>query len=511
MKIAVYGGSFNPPHLGHVQAAQTVSRQLAPDVFFIIPDNIPPHKDMAAGSPTPQQRMELCALAFRGVPGVQISDLELQREGRSYTADTVSILREKYPEDELLLVMGTDMLLSFEEWNRFEYLLQSCTLAVLARAEQEGELLQQHAAYLTERYGARIRILPHEPLPMQSREIREGLKERRCAELLDDAVYSCIIRNGYYEALPDLNWLREKAYRWLKPGRVAHVAGCEREAVQLARRWGEDPEIAATAGILHDMTKKLDAQEQLNLCEKYGIICDNVERENPKLLHAKTGAVLAREVFGVSGEICEAIRWHTTGRANMSKLEKILYLADYIEPTRDFPGVDALRKLCYEDLDAAMVLGLSMSLKEIRSHGAEPHIASVEAYQWYSRLEKGGKGMLTSAEIAAIAARALEEKKAKDVTILRTAEQTVLADYFVICNGTSSTHIKALVDEVDKKLSEAGEPPIRREGLRSDIWVLMDFGSVIVHVFTDEARKFYNLERLWSDAEVVSLSSLPSP
>lgn len=119
--------------------------------------------------------------------------------------------------------------------------------------------------------------------------------------------------------------------------------------------------------------------------------------------------------------------------------------------------------------------------------------------------------MLTPAEIAGIAARSLDVKKARDVKILKTAEQTVLADYFVICNGTSSTHIKALVDEVDKELSEAGEPPIRREGMRSDIWVLMDFGSVIVHVFTDDARKFYNLERLWSDSEEVTLSSLPSP
>lgn len=119
--------------------------------------------------------------------------------------------------------------------------------------------------------------------------------------------------------------------------------------------------------------------------------------------------------------------------------------------------------------------------------------------------------MLTPAEIAGIAAKALDDKKARDVKVLKTAEQTVLADYFVICNGTSSTHIKALVDEVDKRLSEAGEPPIRREGLRSDIWVLMDFGSVIVHVFTDEARKFYNLERLWSDSEEVPLSSLPRP
>ena len=116
--------------------------------------------------------------------------------------------------------------------------------------------------------------------------------------------------------------------------------------------------------------------------------------------------------------------------------------------------------------------------------------------------------MMTPEQIASIAAKALEDKKAIDVIVLKTREQTVLADYFVICNGSSSTHIKALVDEVDKQLSEAGEPPTRREGLRSDIWVLMDFGCVIVHVFTDEARRFYDLERLWSDSEVVDVSSL---
>ena len=119
--------------------------------------------------------------------------------------------------------------------------------------------------------------------------------------------------------------------------------------------------------------------------------------------------------------------------------------------------------------------------------------------------------MLTPAQIAAIAVKALDDKKAKDIKVLKTDGQTVLADYFVICNGTSAPHIKSLVDEVDRQLSEAGEPLIRREGLRSDIWVLMDFGSVIVHVFTEDARKFYNLERLWSDSQEVSLSSLQSP
>ena len=114
-------------------------------------------------------------------------------------------------------------------------------------------------------------------------------------------------------------------------------------------------------------------------------------------------------------------------------------------------------------------------------------------------------------ELAKEIVRILDRRKADDIKLLHVTEKTILADYFVICNGTSSTHIKALVDEVDKQLSEAGEPPVRREGLRSDIWVLMDFGCVIVHVFTDEARKFYDLERLWADAENIDISDIIIP
>ena len=121
------------------------------------------------------------------------------------------------------------------------------------------------------------------------------------------------------------------------------------------------------------------------LCGKYDIINDNLELKSPKLLHAKTGAALARDLFGVSDRVYEAIRWHTTGKPDMTLLEKIIYLADYIEPTRDFPGVEKLRELCYEDIDEAMALGLSMSLEDIRSYGEEPYKDTVEACRWYSR------------------------------------------------------------------------------------------------------------------------------
>ena len=114
--------------------------------------------------------------------------------------------------------------------------------------------------------------------------------------------------------------------------------------------------------------------------------------------------------------------------------------------------------------------------------------------------------MLTSYEIARLAVQALDEKKAKDITVLKTEKVTVLADYFIICTASSSTHGKTLVEETEKALTLAGEPPLRREGYRSGNWVLLDFGCLIVHVFTEESRKFYDLERLWADAVNVELN-----
>ena len=209
------------------------------------------------------------------------------------------------------------------------------------------------------------------------------LRSRLGAEDIHPDAYAAIIRYRFYDAAPELSWLREQAYTMLDERRIAHVAGCESEAIELARRWGEDPETAAEAGILHDITKRLSHEEQLNLCEKYAIICDSAERVTPKLLHAKTGAAVARERFGVRDAVYEAIRWHTTGKPDMTLLEKIIYLADYIEPTRDFPGVDTLRELAYEDLDRALLLGLQMTIEEVRSHGEEPYIDTLTACAWY--------------------------------------------------------------------------------------------------------------------------------
>ena len=116
--------------------------------------------------------------------------------------------------------------------------------------------------------------------------------------------------------------------------------------------------------------------------------------------------------------------------------------------------------------------------------------------------------MLTPKNVAAIAAKALDDKKGVDIRLLETADVTTLADQFLICTGTSNTHVKALCDSVEKALDEAGEPALRREGHRSGTWVLLDYGCLVVHVFTEETRQFYDLERLWSDAKKIDLDTI---
>ena len=383
MKIAIFGGSFNPPHLGHLNSAMYAAAQLQPDVFLIIPDYRPPHKAMEVGSPTPEERLALCRLTFAGVPNVEVSDMEIRRGGKSYTVDTVKALLLRYPDADFYLLVGTDMLLDLGRWYKAEFILQHVTVAPFQRSADELSYIEQKAAELSERFGAKTEIIHSEPFAAASTDIRALLRERKGEDLLHPDAYACIIRQRLYGARVSFPWLRERAYAMLKPNRVAHVVGCEQEAVSLAKRWGVDPEAAEEAAILHDCTKKEKLDGQLALCLHYGYEPDPVEAKSEKLLHAKTGAALAKAEFGVSDAVENAIRWHTTGRAGMTALEKVVYLADYIEPTRSFEGVEPLRRLAYEDIDRAMLLGLEMSIEDNRLSGNAIHESSIAARDWF--------------------------------------------------------------------------------------------------------------------------------
>ena len=390
MKIGVYGGTFNPPHLGHLTAARAVFDLLKLDKLLLVPAGMPPHKALPAGSPTAEQRLEMTRLAAEQLglgDRAEVLDLELRREGKSYTADTLAQIRDLYPGAELWLLMGTDMFLTLQTWHAPEEILALAGIAAFGRTEEDTEeLFSVQRDYLYRTYpDARIFTLTIPGVvDISSTELRQQLAADRGANLLAPAVYGYILREGLYRTGADLKHLplaklRPVALSYLKHKRIPHVLGTEQEAIRLAERYGADVGKARVGALLHDCTKKLDMAEQLALCEHYGIQLDELERQALKLLHAKTGAAIARDVFGVDEEIYGAILWHTTGRAGMTLLEKILYLADYIEPSRDFPGVDKLRKVCYEDLDKGLLLGLEMTIGEMNAMGNPVHHATIEA------------------------------------------------------------------------------------------------------------------------------------
>ena len=171
----------------------------------------------------------------------------------------------------------------------------------------------------------------------------------------------------------------------LNPNRVRHVLGCRDTAAELARVWGADETDAARAGLLHDITKALDGPLQLTLCSEYGKVLDEFSQKNPKTLHALTGSMVAQRVFGENEAVVKAIESHTTGKPAMNTLEKIIYVADYMEPNRDFPGVEELRRLAYTDLDGALKLGLEMTLSMLRQQNRQISPASSQALAYLTK------------------------------------------------------------------------------------------------------------------------------
>ena len=387
MKIGIYGGTFNPPHNGHITAARSAVEKLGLEKLLLIPDKVPPHKVMPAGSANEQQRYEMTALAAGSIGKLaEVSSIELKRQGKSYTSDTLRELRAIYPDDTLYLLMGSDMFLSLHTWHEPEVicsLAHICAFSRLKDGEMDSFAAQKER--LEWEYGAKVHIIVNDHvIELSSTDVREALLGGKGKDLTPTAVFGYIEREHLYGTSVDLknlspNELRPIALSYLKPKRMPHVLGTEQEAAKLARMYGVDETKARVAALLHDCTKKLEMEEQLALCKEYGIELDELEQRALKLLHSRTGAELARRVFGVDDEIYSAIRWHTTGRTNMTKLEKILYLADYIEPSRDFDDVEPLRKVVYKDLDKGLLLGLQMTVDEMEAMGNPVHHNTLDA------------------------------------------------------------------------------------------------------------------------------------
>ena len=201
MKIGIYGGTFNPPHLGHMAAAKTAAQVLGLDKLIIIPTAQPPHKQLPEGSATAQQRLEMARLMADNLnmPGVaQVSDIELRRQGKSYTVDTLVAMAALYPEAELWLLMGTDMFLSVQNWYKPEKIMELAGICAFGRTEQDGEeLFAPQRKFLQDKYNARVTTITLPGLvDISSTQLREALAAGQGEEYLCPAVYGYILMNG---------------------------------------------------------------------------------------------------------------------------------------------------------------------------------------------------------------------------------------------------------------------------------------------------------------------------
>ncbi len=202
MKTAIYGGTFNPPHRGHERVARLLNETVRPDRILIVPAAIPPLKQVAANSPSPEERMALCHLAFDNVPGAEVSEIEIAREGTSYTVDTLEALRAEYPRDEFYLTVGSDQLLAFRKWRRYEDILRLAALVVFSRERDDRETLENEAEALRRECGVDVRVIGAEPLVISSDEVRRAIRGELPAEIavtyVNPAVLEFVRRGGFY-------------------------------------------------------------------------------------------------------------------------------------------------------------------------------------------------------------------------------------------------------------------------------------------------------------------------
>lgn len=381
MRIGVYGGTFNPIHLGHVHILREFIERLELQKVLLIPDGTPPHKEANDLAPA-KDRLEMCRIATEDLSMVEISSMELARPGRSFTSDTLTELHKLYPGDQLYFLMGEDMFLTVDRWHDALTIFRLAVLCASPRSPEGMERLLEKQTEL-EAMGARCRVEDIPFLDVSSTRVRELAKAGRdVAGLVPEGVARYIRENSIYGGLPMTYEEYEAAVKpHLSERRFYHsqcVAEC---AAKLAEKYGADVEKARLAGILHDVMKDTEPQEQLKIMEQSGIILTEAQRRNTKLWHAISGAAYAESELGVTDrEILDAIACHTGGKAGMTLLDKVLFVADYISADRDYPGVEELRIAAEDSLEEVIVEGVTFTMQERMGERMTMEPRSIDAY-----------------------------------------------------------------------------------------------------------------------------------
>lgn len=373
-KTIVFGGSFDPVHVEHTNILKAAVRELCADKVIVVPTKNPPHK---SASKTPfSDRAEMARIAFTKVSAnVIVDDIENRNDGVNYSSDNLPVLEKKY--GKFVYVIGGDSLLALESWHEPEFIVRNFEIAVFDREGYQSA--KDKAAELNEKWNGKIRILEYVGKEVDSHTIRDRLMLKADVSGLDENVGRYIkSRNLYSEFFLCV----DKAATYLDAKRLVHSKNTALVALSLNRNFCPkiDEDKVLLAGLLHDVGKMYDKTE-LPKNIKNAIPSDSI---GTPVQHQFVSAEIVKNDFHISDEdVLNAIRFHTTGRENMSQFEKLIYVSDLISYERNFQGVESLRKAVYNDFEKGFITCLTYSRDYVVETGRAVYPLTDKAINFY--------------------------------------------------------------------------------------------------------------------------------
>lgn len=369
----LFGGTFDPVTTAHVGIVRELAARF--DKVIVMPCKISPFKTSARASA--KDRLAMLRLALVDLPNVEIDTFELDADGTNYTYLTV---RRLAGDGALYTAIGSEMILELERWKRLDVISSLSRLYVMPRPG--FPVTPSDRAKLGSLTAGNFEIADFVGGSGSSSEVRVSVAMGKTEMFLPDAVADYVRAHGLYTEYCYVNEVYARFH--MKPKRIAHSFSTALCGIGLAKRACVDVGKAVTALLLHDVGKYVTAEE----AEAMGVVLDGRVYEMPLLIrHAEIGAEILRQLLGVTDEeIVEAVRWHTTGKPNMTAMEKVVYLADYIEPLRDFPTVEHLRRETAKSLDGGLLAALENSVMHVPADEIYP--ITREAYEYYKELKE---------------------------------------------------------------------------------------------------------------------------
>ena len=403
--IAIMGGTFDPIHNGHLVTAEAVRHRFNVDRVVFMPAGQPAHKADQKVTHN-EHRYLMTVLATMRNENFEVSRIEIDRPGLTYTIDTIEELKKMCRTDvRLYFITGADAIHQIMTWKEPDRLLTLCDFVAVTRPGYDRTKLFADIGEIREKYESRIHYMEVPALAISSSDIRQRARKGEPIKyLLPQEVEDYIYKFGLYQEdtnkevkfMLSVETMQEKLQSALSVKRYIHTLGVAEEAVKLAQIYGsvQEQQKARVAGLLHDCAKDYPESMRLRFCKEYKVTTDEIMNKQTDLIHPFLGAEVAKREYQVMDEdVLNAIRYHTTGRKAMSLLEKIVFVADYIEPNREkFGGLEEARRLAYLDLDKAMKYILENTIEYVRARGRLLHPLSAEALEYYRESVGEDKG-----------------------------------------------------------------------------------------------------------------------